>query len=74
MASISLTDDRWTCPICLDILIGAVETKCCHNLFCEKCIHRTGYHCPVCNCRNLDYRPNVPIRRLVDDLTIPCPN
>lgn len=74
MASTSLTDDRWICPICLDILIGAVETHCCHNLFCEACLSRSGYHCPVCNCRNLQYSSNIPIRRLVDDLTIPCPN
>lgn len=37
-AASSLSDDRWLCPICLDIYEDAVETPCCHNLFCEACI------------------------------------
>jgi hypothetical protein len=37
-SSQSLSDDRWLCPICLDIYTDAVETPCCHNLFCEACI------------------------------------
>lgn len=38
LSASSLSDDRWICPICLDIFDDAVETPCCHNLFCEKCI------------------------------------
>lgn len=38
LSASSLSDDRWLCPICLDIFDDAVETPCCHNLFCEKCI------------------------------------
>ena len=34
-AASGLSDDRWLCPICLDIFEDAVETPCCHNLFCE---------------------------------------
>jgi hypothetical protein len=30
----SLSDDRWICPICLDIYVDAVEIPCCNNLFC----------------------------------------
>jgi len=37
----SLSDDRWVCPICLDIFVDAVETPCCNNLFCERCISQT---------------------------------
>jgi len=37
-SSASLSDDRWVCPICLDIFTDAVETPCCNNLFCERCI------------------------------------
>ena len=47
-AASSLSDDRWLCPICLDIFEDAVETPCCHNLFCEKCISKTAT-CPLCN-------------------------
>jgi hypothetical protein len=35
LAASGLSDDRWLCPICLDIYEDAVETPCCHNLFCE---------------------------------------
>ena len=38
LSASSLSDDRWMCPICLDIFDDAVESPCCHNLFCEKCI------------------------------------
>jgi hypothetical protein len=36
-----LSDDRWICPICLDIYTNAVEISCCNNLFCDACIKRT---------------------------------
>ena len=49
-AASSLSDDRWLCPICLDIYEDAVETPCCHNLFCEECIKKTPT-CPLCNLR-----------------------
>jgi hypothetical protein len=38
LSASSLSDDRWICPICLDIFDDAIETPWCHNLFCEKCI------------------------------------
>jgi hypothetical protein len=60
----------------LDIFEDAVETPCCHNLFCEACIKRTPT-CPLCNLRinPLDgLKPNIPIRRLVLELSISCPN
>jgi TNF receptor-associated factor 4 len=75
-AASGLSDDRWLCPICLDIFEDAVETPCCHNLFCEACIKRTPT-CPLCNLRinPLDgLKPNIPIRRLVMELSVPCPN
>jgi TNF receptor-associated factor 4 len=75
-AASGLSDDRWLCPICLDIFEDAVETPCCHNLFCEQCIKRTP-SCPLCNLRinHLDgLKPNIPIRRLVLELSVPCQN
>lgn len=38
LAASGLSDDRWIWPICLEIFEDAVETPCCHNLFCEKCL------------------------------------
>jgi hypothetical protein len=70
----SLSDDRWVCPICLDIFTDAVETPCCNNLFCERCIRQTP-NCPLCSKRiTADLKPNIPIRRLVLELSIKCPN
>lgn len=69
----SLADDRWICPICLDVYQDAVETPCCHNLFCEKCIGNTR-SCPLCNMRMGSLKPNIPIRRLILELQIKCPN
>ena len=70
----SLADDRWICPICLDIFNDAVETPCCNNLFCEKCIKNTR-SCPLCNMRIVGaLKPNIPIRRLVLELQTKCPN
>mmetsp|Transcript_43853 Transcript_43853/g.58129 ORF Transcript_43853/g.58129 Transcript_43853/m.58129 type:complete len:125 (+) Transcript_43853:190-564(+) len=70
----SLSDDRWICPICLDIFHDAVETPCCHNLFCERCIKNTRC-CPLCNMRIVGaLKPNIPIRRLVLELSMKCPN
>lgn len=70
----SLSDDRWVCPICLDIFVDAVETPCCNNLFCERCILQTQ-SCPLCNSRIIGaLKPNIPIRRLVLELSIKCPN
>lgn len=67
----SIRDDRWICPICLDIYEDPVETPCCHNLFCEKCV-RNLRKCPLCN-RYVDRCvPNIPIRRLMDDLILKC--
>ena len=70
----SLSDDRWLCPICLDIFYDAVETPCCNNLFCFDCIKQTR-QCPLCNKRITgQLKPNIPIRRLVMELSIPCTN
>jgi hypothetical protein len=67
----SIRDDRWICPICLDIYEEPVETPCCHNLFCEKCVKNLR-KCPLCN-RYIDRCiPNIPIRRLMDDLILKC--
>lgn len=38
--------DLVNCPICLDMIEDAMETPCCHNIFCEGCIIRTDL-CPI---------------------------
>ncbi|KAB5550664.1 hypothetical protein PHYPO_G00056450 [Pangasianodon hypophthalmus] len=54
-ASISVAQDQFTCPVCLDLLKDPVTTPCGHN-FCKVCINgfwdqegvKGVYSCPHC--------------------------
>ncbi|KAM9469298.1 E3 ubiquitin/ISG15 ligase TRIM25-like [Clarias gariepinus] len=54
-AGISVDQDQFSCPVCLDLLNVPVTTPCGHN-FCKKCINRFWdeenqkrvYSCPQC--------------------------
>ncbi|XP_053498580.1 tripartite motif-containing protein 16-like [Ictalurus furcatus] len=54
-ASISVDQDRFSCPVCLDLLKDSVTIPCGHN-FCKVCINdywdqedeSRVYHCPQC--------------------------
>ncbi|XP_026790626.3 tripartite motif-containing protein 16 [Pangasianodon hypophthalmus] len=54
-ASISVAQDQFTCPVCLDLLKDPVTTPCGHN-FCKVCINgfwdkegvKGVYSCPQC--------------------------
>jgi hypothetical protein len=64
-----------TCAICLDIASAddAVETSCCHQLFCLTCIENV-HPCPACRAADFQTIPSYFARRLIGNLTIPCPN
>lgn len=67
--------DLVNCPICLDMIEEAMETPCCHNIFCEKCIIRTEV-CPICTAEYNKFHltPNIPMRRLINEIVIKCTN
>ncbi|KAL0206310.1 hypothetical protein P9112_001617 [Eukaryota sp. TZLM1-RC] len=63
------------CGVCLDIATDALESQCCHSLFCEQCQKRLNRsQCHSCCARNPSFKPNYSIRRIVDSLPIACPD
>jgi hypothetical protein len=64
-----------TCAICLDIASAddAVETSCCHQLFCLTCIENVQ-PCPACRQQNFQTIPAYFARRLIGNLLVKCPN
>ena len=64
-----------TCAICLDIasIDDAVETSCCHQLFCLPCIKNVK-QCPTCRKTNLQTTPAYFARRIIGGLNVSCPN
>ena len=79
-ATIRMTDresinETLTCAICLDVACfdNAVETSCCHQLFCSPCI-ATLRVCPACRANNFQSQPAHFARRLIGSLVAPCPN
>ncbi|KAL0217484.1 hypothetical protein RCL1_008065 [Eukaryota sp. TZLM3-RCL] len=61
------------CIICLEIMTDPVETQCCHNLFCSSCITQQPLqNCPCCRAPGPTIVPNVPVKRMIDDLPVSC--
>eukprot|EP00794_Sanderia_malayensis_P013956 gene13956-15412_t len=62
-----------TCPICLEIAKDAVESTCCHHIFCEECKRMLdGHPCP--QCRKNDFTTTIShvTRRIIGNLPVPC--
>ncbi|CAF1087659.1 unnamed protein product [Adineta steineri] len=64
-----------TCAICLDLASAenAIETSCCHHLFCLTCIENVR-PCPFCRANNFQTTPAYFARRLIGDMLVICPN
>jgi len=65
-------EDELKCNVCLDFATDAVETDCCHQVQCLKCISRLDI-CPVCRA-DLSYEPSIIIRRIIGKFPASCPN
>ncbi|XP_013391120.1 E3 ubiquitin-protein ligase SINA-like 4 [Lingula anatina] len=66
-------EEELKCPICFEIAENAMETSCCHKLFCLKCLAGVGERsCP--NCRR-PYQAMVShfARRLINTMPVECP-
>ncbi|UJR38104.1 hypothetical protein I4U23_030784 [Adineta vaga] len=75
MASIDNCELSLTCAICLDVASAenAIETSCCHHLFCFTCI-TTVETCPVCRQTNFKTIPAYFARRMIGNMFIQCPS
>ena len=69
--SIVLNQSEFQCAICLDIAENVVETRCCHQLYCERCVVPL-LECPTCRARPLQTVPNTVVRRLIGKLPAKC--
>jgi hypothetical protein len=75
MADGNELDLSLTCAICLDVASAddAVETSCCHNLYCLSCI-KNVHPCPSCRKEDFQTLPAHFARRLIGNLTVQCSN
>jgi len=59
------------CNICLGVCVNAVETGCCHHLFCESCLTRVN-SCPCCRHAPVEHSPNIVMRRMISNMVTRC--
>ncbi|KAL0248045.1 hypothetical protein GEMRC1_003284 [Eukaryota sp. GEM-RC1] len=65
-----LSLDRFTCPVCLSILVNPVESSCCGNLFCSRCC--TSSSCPQCKSSSFKVSANYLVRCMLNNLPVEC--
>ena len=65
-----IDDQNFTCGICLELAEDAVETTCCHQLFCKKCTTDID-SCPICR-KHLEVGPSHFVRRIIGQIKKPC--
>ena len=67
--------EKFTCPVCLDAVYDAVETKCCGVLLCMSCsdtLLTSKMACPHCRASSLVANENYFVRREVRQFHIYC--
>ena len=71
-----MNSNEFICGICRDIASNVVETSCCHNIFCKKCLEivkkSKNSLCP--QCRNaFEIIDSQYLRRVIEKLKVKCP-
>jgi len=65
--------DSMTCPICLELADNAVETSCCHQIYCEYCLSVVGRKpCPQCR-QPFEMLISHIARRMIGSMPVQCP-
>ncbi|CAL8290322.1 unnamed protein product [Lota lota] len=67
----SLSEENFSCPICLDVFNSPVSTPCGHNV-CRTCITKSlddevQYKCPVCN-ELFQTRSDLQVNTLISEM------
>ena len=70
MANTCIDESYLNCGICLDFASNAVETVCCHQLFCQDCLADIS-SCPICR-KSLKIVASHAIRRIIGKISKPC--
>ncbi|XP_057306330.1 E3 ubiquitin-protein ligase NRDP1-like [Hydractinia symbiolongicarpus] len=67
-----MDESSFICAICLEIADEAVETNCCHHLFCERCLNgMLERPCPHCR-KNLKVEVAHFARRIIGNMMVEC--
>ncbi len=69
-------EDYYTCHVCLQVADDAVETECCHHVFCEHCIaawYVTHKECPLCRKHMFTWTVSTFLRQVIADKPMVCP-
>jgi len=66
-------ENEFGCSICLDVAVDAVESNCCHNVFCEDCL-KIQKTCPMCRHSNVSYSISHLSRRIIGKMQLQCTN
>jgi len=65
-------EDAFICSICLEVANNAVETSCCHHVFCETCLSRMlGRECPQCRATFQVLVSHIA-RRIIGNMPVAC--
>lgn len=71
-ASCVLSEEKFLCPVCLDVFTDPVSTPCGHN-FCRLCIHKYWDTSEICWCpfckRIFSPRPELQVNTVMSELT-----
>ncbi|XP_014841035.1 PREDICTED: E3 ubiquitin-protein ligase TRIM39-like [Poecilia mexicana] len=68
----ALTEDQFTCSICLEIFVEPVSTPCGHS-FCKACLqgywnHSKKFLCPMCK-KSYSRRPEMSVNRVLAEIS-----
>ena len=70
--------DDFTCPVCLEAVYDAKQTKCCGYHLCKSCSDRIetaeSSKCPVCQTSPMMCQDDLWFRRKLNELKVYCPN